>query len=143
MKLRFIALVGGLLLIASCGTDKTVYVYSDTLPDDVPATTDAPPRRTLPPTTQNTIDNSYSDEEGFLRGIHTETSIGLYASDSQILEIGYLVCSLFRSGYTLDDVIAAIMSTDGTYQFMSDMSAAIGIAVAWLCDDQMYVFRGV
>lgn len=142
MKLRIIGLLAGIILLSSCGSEKTVYVYSDTLPDDVPVTTDAP-RRTLPPTTQNSTSGSYSNEAGFLRGIHSETSISNYVSDSQILELGYLVCSLFRSGYTLDDVIASIMATDGNYEFMSDMSAAIGIAVAWLCDDQMYVFEGI
>ena len=146
MKLAKYLLVPSIAILAACGGEKTVYIYQDTIPEE--ATTNAPKTTPAPVTQAPYVPNvpSYSDEDGFLNGIYEETLLPFYPyymTDSEILDLGYMICSQFRLGASLDDVIAQILSVNGTYQFNSDMSATVGIAVAWLCEDQMSVFRGM
>lgn len=142
MKLLKYLAIPAIVLLGACGSEKTVYIYSDTLPDAPIETTNAPRRTT---TTAYTPDYtpSYSDEQNFLAGIYAETTIPIYLSDVEIIDLGYTICEQFRSGLWLDDIIDMIVGTQGPQNFTMDMSSAVGIAAVWLCPDQGYKFEAL
>ena len=144
MKLLKYITIPAIALLAACGGEKTVYIYQDTIPEEATTTEVAKKPAPVTQAPYSPPVPSYSDEQGFLNAIYEETLLPFYPyymSDMEILDLGYIICGQFRLGSTLDEVIAEILAVNGTYQFNSDMSATVGIAVAWLCEDQMYVFQ--
>jgi len=131
--MRKIAFAVALLGLTACGGTRTVYVESTDAPDTtvkVVKTTDAPiatPAPTLPPVT-------WTAEDEFLFDI--KNSVGFVGvSDYDLLDTGYMVCSILRGGATGQDLIIAIAGVGYEQEFLVAMSAS---AVLNLCPDQQW-----
>jgi hypothetical protein len=133
MKRIITPIIIGTLALTACGGTRTVYVESTDAPDTttkVVKTTDAPiatPAPTVPPVT-------WTAEDEFLFDI--KNSVGFVGvSDYDLLDTGYMVCSILRGGATGQDLIIAIAGVGYEQEFLVALSAS---AVLNLCPDQAW-----
>lgn len=145
MKKFFVA-TSLFLVLTACGETKTVYVV-DTLPDEVTTTTELAPTTTKPrpTTTVSTYTPSsgiYSyREELFLDGVQAAYGSTIYVSDSDLVDMAYVICDTLDTGVSLETlitVVAAEMSsyaTADTYQFVTAIMAS---AIVNICPQHQW-----
>lgn len=96
-----------------------------------PSTTEPPPTRPVTPVT--TAKDQYLDE------VYANTDLELWMVDSDILELGDLVCDHYDSGGTPESLIKMIytasVNSDLSESKMMDLAGTAGIAVAILCPE--------
>lgn len=143
--MKKLVLAGLVTLAVGCG-GKTVYVTQDSAVEDTEVATEAPtttaalPTETRPPASYDTNNGARNyDPDGFDYAIWDQAYDfwSLYATED-LLQMGLLVCDLFDSGATMDDVSNVIiesMSSTGTLYLMEGMAVVAGSAVVYLCPE--------
>lgn len=139
-------IIAGLAVLASCG-GRTVYVV-DSLPEvpeesvpetKAPKTTPAPTR---PPASYSSDTSGGYDEDAFFDEVRREAPV-MYSllPDSDILNMGLVICETFDSGATITEVsemlVSSMMST-GTASYASDVATVTGASLLYLCPEHSW-----
>ena len=130
-EMKVMAIAGLALALTACGhtTEKIVYVPETDAPTEA---TDAP-ETTKPIVTQPVA--TWTDEDEFIWDI--ESSYGtIYIPESDVIEVGYLVCQTLRGGATASDIYIALGNLDDA-TFATAVTAS---AVINFCPDQQWKF---
>ena len=141
----------GLIGLTACG-GKTVYVV-DSLPEvpgveetDAPETTKAPkttPAPTRPPASYDTSGSSGQyDEDAFFYAVET-TAPTVYAllPNSDILNMGLVVCETLDGGATIEEVsmmLVTAMNNTGTMGFAEEIAGVTAAALLNLCPEHSW-----
>ena len=140
MKLSLTIATGvaaAVLTMSGCGREViVVQAPAPTTTESTTTTTEPAPQTTAP----RPVAPSMSDEDYYVLAVRTETSLGAFMTDYDMLETGYMICDFLRAGGTAEEVAAIIyesgMSSGAGEDTMLDFAALSGLAVSWLCPDQ-------
>lgn len=142
---RLFALVG-LVVLTACGS-KTVYITDTTPATEAPVettTTVAPaPAPTRPQASYNPEPSSGGyDEAGFFGAVIVNApTVYSILPDSDILNIGLIICEQFDAGMTLTqvtDLVLNAMAGSGTLGYMDEIAAIEGAAIVFLCPEYAF-----
>ena len=150
-KIQTAVIIGCAVMgLAACG-GKTVYVV-DSLPEvpgveetDAPETTKAPkatPAPTRPPSSQPPVTTGSYDEDAFFYAVESNApSIYAFMANSDILDMGLIICETLDTGASIQEVSAMlvrVMANTGTTSYASDVAGVTAAALLYLCPEHKW-----